>query len=503
MARKRKDWIRIRDEDGNHSWQHRPSTKPHHISAHACGTNKHDEEERHSVGFVARLAELTDENSPPEDQGQNHEGYPQVQDTHRLTLVECSTSLGITTLRGYEIPKADLLILDAVTTWTFHEKYKWFLEETHRLIQPWEDQRLKITVSRTNVLLESMEQLLGIDVAYLHMPIRVDFVGESGVDAGGLEREWVALLSQIIFHNDTGLFQTFNRELGTYGICPDSETSSNDYLLYFRGVGRFIGRVLLTGHILNARLCQPLIKHILGTPISFSDLEFFDPELYRHMLWLRENSGVESLCLDFTLIKMNSSGCSDIIELKPGGASIVVTDQNKEEYIQLRLKYVLLGSIAPQLQSLLTGVFEIVPQELLMVFDYQELDLLLSGIPELDLEDWKAHTVVDPTLAGHRDLVTWFWEILDENMNNYERSQLLQYITGTGHVPAQGFQALTSYDGRIRPFTLNGVAYSDMAYPKAHTCFNRLDLPFYQSKTELRRTLKYIVQMDCTGFTVE
>ena len=71
------------------------------------------------------------------------------------------------------------------------------------------------------------------------------------------------------------------------------------YLQYFQAIGRFLGRALFEGMLIDAHLTLPMSKHILGIPITFSDLEFIDVELYNNLKWLKVNSGVDSLCLDF------------------------------------------------------------------------------------------------------------------------------------------------------------------------------------------------------------
>jgi len=78
----------------------------------------------------------------------------------------------------------------------FHKKYSWFLEQTAALMRSWEQGRLKLRVHRQHVLVESMEQLMGVKMEHIHMPLRIEFIDESGIDAGGLEREWFALLSE-------------------------------------------------------------------------------------------------------------------------------------------------------------------------------------------------------------------------------------------------------------------------------------------------------------------
>ena len=91
-----------------------------------------------------------------------------------------------------------------------------------------------------------------------------------------------------------------------------------------------------------------------------------------------------------------------------------------------------------------------------------------------------------------------------EDLKNEDRVRLLQFTIGTGRVPAQGFNGLISSDGCVRRFNVpfSGRDQSFL-FPKAHTCFNRLDLPIYNSKEVLAEYINLIVQMDITGFTIE
>lgn len=118
-------------------------------------------------------------------------------------------------------------------------------------------------------------------------------------------------------------------------------------------------------------------------------------------------------------------------------------------------------------------------------------------MPELNVEDWKTHTTVryqrenipsvaEITLMGH------FWDILS-TFSETQRSRLLQFVTGSSSVPIEGFKALTSSDGQIRWFTLQFVELNtdciSSLYPHAHTCFNRLEIPLYDTKADLLQHL--------------
>ncbi|KDO34610.1 hypothetical protein SPRG_00673 [Saprolegnia parasitica CBS 223.65] len=479
-ARNRQDWVRKVGADGKRHWGKRDPIVPNPVALEAA----HGAElvHQHSLAFVSQLAQ-----TPRHPEG-------------RMTFKEYREVDASMASRGYEISAQDLEILEQVAALPFKDKYSWFLEQTSSLIRPWEDGHLKMRVHRENILVESMEQLLGVQMEHIHMPLRIEFIGEVAIDAGGLEREWFALVTEKLFDETIGLFMCAHVESLAYVINPNSIEASADHLLYFRGAGRLLGRALLEGQLMKAHLALPVLKHLLGVPISFSDLEFVDHEVYRSMKWMKENDGVEALCLDFSVTNRKINGDVETIDLKENGRNIEVNDANKLEYIYLRLRYIMLESFSEQLQHLMAGVFEVLPQELILVFDYQELELVLCGVPSIDQDDWKAHTESSEDMPP--ELLVWFWEVVGA-FSDEERARLLQFTTGSSRVPVQGFKALTSYDGRICHFTLNTVAYPEHTFPRAHTCFNRIDLPKYKSKQELENVLTLVVNMEVTGFTDE
>lgn len=71
-------------------------------------------------------------------------------------------------------------------------------------------------------------------------------------------------------------------------------------------------------------------------------------------------------------------------ELKPGGRNIRVTEETKHEYVDLVAEHILTNAIRPQINSFLEGFNELVPRELISIFNDKELELLISGLPEID-----------------------------------------------------------------------------------------------------------------------
>jgi len=362
---------------------------------------------------------------------------------------------------------------------------------------------VKVQVRRDNMLGDSFSQIMSLDPSLLARRLRIVFVDEPGIDAGGLLREWFMLVTQQLFDAQFGLFYLQGNDAG-YTINPISGLCNPLHLKYFRFVGRFIGKSILEHQTLPAHLSLPILKHVLSVPISFSDLEFVDGELYQNLVYLRDNPGAEYLDLDFT-VEVEHMGMRQTHELVPGGVNIAVTDSNKQEYLNRRFKFRMLDSISPQLWQLLCGLYEVVPMEVLSVFDYQELELLISGVPEIDLDDWMRHSRyvgLYKKLGPKHHVCEWFWEVVS-GFTHEERARLLQFTTGTTRLPAQGFKALEANDGNFRLFTISGVSKVDFLYPRAHTCFNRIDLPLYDSKEELEGFLTLVINMEITGFSDE
>lgn len=359
--------------------------------------------------------------------------------------------------------------LHTIAAFTFREKHLWFLDRISELQKPWTEGFVKLEVRRAKLLDDShraWSQLRDID---MHKWFRFQFSNEPGIDAGGLEREWFTLTMEEIFSPGAGLFlacgSAGSNSSGVYHINPISGAINPNHLSFFRFIGRVFGKALMTQQPIRANLSLPLRKQIIGSPVTFSDLEFVDDELYRNLIWLKTqaNEGhadiIESLCLDFS-ISYTAANQTVTYDLIDNGSNIAVTVENLDEYLQLRLRHRLLDSVKLQLENMLRGLYEVIPPEWLTVFDYQELDLLLCGVPELDLKDWMNNTEYMGEYRKQRDrhqVIRWFWKAV-EGMSNEERVRLLQFTTGCARLPAQGFKALQSSDGRYRKFNIQSVS---------------------------------------------
>ncbi len=91
-------------------------------------------------------------------------------------------------------------------------------------------------------------------------------------------------------------------------------------------------------------------------------------------------------------MKVPVFGLNEIHDLKPDGRNIQVTEDNKREYVKLVCQEKMTGSIRQQIDSFLEGFYEIIPKRLISIFDEQELELLIAGLPTIDIEDLRGNT---------------------------------------------------------------------------------------------------------------
>uniref|UniRef100_A0A8C6MLW9 HECT-type E3 ubiquitin transferase n=1 Tax=Nothobranchius furzeri TaxID=105023 RepID=A0A8C6MLW9_NOTFU len=356
----------------------------------------------------------------------------------------------------------------------------------------------RIEVSREEIFEESYRQVMKMRPKDLWKRLMVKFRGEEGLDYGGVAREWLYLLSHEMLNPYYGLFQYSRDDIYTLQINPDSAVNP-EHLSYFHFVGRIMGMAVFHGHYIDGGFTLPFYKQLLGKPITLDDMESVDPDLHNSLVWILDNdiTGV----LDHTFcVEHNAYGEIIQHELKPNGKSVPVTQDNKKEYVRLYVNWRFLRGIEAQFLALQKGFNEVIPQHLLKAFDEKELELIVCGLGKIDINDWKSNTRLKHCTPDS-NIVKWFWKAV-ESFDEERRARLLQFVTGSSRVPLQGFKALQAGAAGPRLFTIHQIDASTNNLPKAHTCFNRIDIPPYESYDKLYDKLLTAIEETC-GFAVE
>uniref|UniRef100_A0A672H0R8 HECT-type E3 ubiquitin transferase n=1 Tax=Salarias fasciatus TaxID=181472 RepID=A0A672H0R8_SALFA len=340
-------------------------------------------------------------------------------------------------------------------------------------------------------------QIMALKPYDLRRRLYVIFRGEEGLDYGGLAREWFFLLSHEVLNPMYCLFEYAGKSNYCLQINPASAINP-DHLSYFCFIGRFIAMALFHGKFIDTGFSLPFYKRMLNKKLILKDLESIDPEFYNSLIWIRDNNIEECGLEMYFSVDMEILGKITSHDLKADGADVLVTEENKEEYISLMAEWRFSRGVEGQTKAFLDGFNEVVPLQWLQYFDEKELEVMLCGMQEVDLQDWQRNTVYRHYTRNSKQII-WFWQLVKE-VDNEVRLRLMQFVTGTCRLPLGGFAELMGSNGPQK-FCIEKVG-KDTWLPRSHTCFNRLDLPPYKSFEQLKEKLLFAIE-ETEGFGQE
>jgi len=323
----------------------------------------------------------------------------------------------------------------------------------------------------------------------------IKFEGEDGLDYGGMSREWFLSLSEEFLKPERHLFK--RTASGHHYMINRHSCKNPNHLGHFHFVGMIMGMAVYHGKLFQSYFSIPFYKLLLGRPLVLSDLQYHDVEVYKNMKKMQEADDIDSWDLDFTSTDKDADGKEIVIPLMDGGDTIAVTNSNKEQYIDLVLRYYF-NSTDHQMEKIKNGFFQFVPLEYLQEFEPEEIEQLLGGNREIDITNLKANTEYGEGYSESHQVMKLFWEVM-ASLNQEELSRFLQFITGSTKVPVGGFAHLYGSNGPQK-FLIQQKKTSGL--PTAHSCFNRLELPTYTDKDKLKKDLLYAVNETC-GFGLE
>ena len=238
----------------------------------------------------------------------------------------------------------------------FDNKRNYFTRRLHtRTDQRHPQPPLQLFVRREQVFLDSFKSLHFQSPEEMKFgKLNVRFHGEEGVDAGGVTREWFQVMSRQMFNADYALFIPVASDRTTFH--PNVLSHINpEHLMFFKFIGRVIGKALYEGRALDCHFSRAVYKRILGKPVSIKDMETLDLDYYKSLLWMLEND-ISDIITETFSIETEAFGVTQIVDLIESGRNIPVTEENKQEYVQLVVEYRLTGSVKAQLEEFLKGM---------------------------------------------------------------------------------------------------------------------------------------------------
>jgi len=165
--------------------------------------------------------------------------------------------------------------------------------------------------------------------------------------------------------------------------------------------------------LVDISLSKSMIKCILNHDLTLDDLEDIDPDLHKNFKWILENDIGDSMADNSFVLEQTFLGSKLCIELMENGEFNEITNSNKKEFVSQTCKYLMRTSIQAQLKAFMKGFSFVIPPGTLDIFSVTEFSILLSGIPEISLEEMKKHAVYK-SMNNDDPLITYLWEALEE-----------------------------------------------------------------------------------------
>lgn len=228
-------------------------------------------------------------------------------------------------------------------------------------------------------------------------------------------------------------------------------------------------------------------RQILKCQVKLKDLEEFDEEIYNSLDMILKID-IEPLDLYFA-IDVNEYGENKTICLKENGDNVSVTNENKMDYVSLYTNNHLRKSIIKQVNAFCEGFNSLISHDEICFFSPSELELLMCRIPEIDIDDLKENISIQYPYTKDHPVIKLFFSVISK-WDNGILAKFVLFLTGSSQVPINGF---SDYNDKGKPISV-APGGDKSRFCVAHTCFNRLDLPEYESEDEMNQKLIELIQ---------
>lgn len=327
-----------------------------------------------------------------------------------------------------------------------------------------------ISVERDHLVAQTLIQIGNASIGDLRKPLKIKFVGEEGIDEGGVTKEFFQLLVAQIFSEQYGMFTS--AASGRVSVINAHNTwSAAEYNM----VGILLGLAAYNSVLLDIHFAPVFYKRLLNMPVSLEDLAAVDPELHKGLLLLLNYSPaaeVEDIFCRSFVVEWEAFGAKCEHELMQDGKNVAVDGTNRYQYVDKLVQWMLCGSTAEQFTALYDGFHKVIHKDAFMLYTAAELQLVMVGMPHLNFQELQLNTEYIGGADWHatNPTVQKFWSIV-HSLTLEEKQKFLFFVTGTSKAPIGGLKNIELKIQRMGPHS--------NSLPTAHTCFNTLLLPEY------------------------
>lgn len=277
-------------------------------------------------------------------------------------------------------------------------------------------------------------------------------------------------------------------------MVPAAGASSPEDLDLFHALGRVIGVAMRTKVRMPLALPSQFWRPLVGEVVSLRDVAHVDDYFVNHILApLRSVKSAEEFEEVFGDTLTPSTVLSDFTVVEAAGGS--GRPSNGAEALRFEdrleaaswLESIRVNEVALQVAAVRCGIAEVVPTAVLSLFTPLELEQLVCGRPDVDVDMLQRHTEYAAGLDEHAPHIRHFWSVL-RGFSQGNRLRFVKFAWAQERLPTTDRDYVT---GNVRlllkPWPLSGDP--DGALPLADTCWFNVALPPYSSRDVMQRQL--------------
>ncbi|XP_054168637.1 probable E3 ubiquitin-protein ligase HECTD2 [Oppia nitens] len=361
---------------------------------------------------------------------------------------------------------------------------------------------LNLNIRRSNLVIDSLNEIAKKQ-SDLKKKLKVTFIGEPGLDMGGLTKEWFLLLIKQIFHQDYGMF-VYHKKSRCYWFS----TVQNGNLREYNLIGVLMGLAVYNSIILDLHFPTLCFKKLLSPPVVPLDIDrspvgmcnvtmddftqvIPDVAIGLKELLAYEGNVEEDFCMNFQ-VSVEEFGEVRTHILKPNGHNIIVNNDNRFEFVKLYMDLILNKAIFQAFKAFYLGFHSVCASNALIMLRPEEVEVLVCGCPTIDMEELRKATVYEGYLENE-PIIRYFWDTVKSFSIDMQKD-FLRFVTGSDRVPINGMSDMN--------FKISALNSNTDMLPISHTCFNQLVLPRYSTQELLREKLIVAIN-NAEGFGLE
>ncbi|XP_065409537.1 probable E3 ubiquitin-protein ligase HERC4 isoform X3 [Chrysemys picta bellii] len=286
---------------------------------------------------------------------------------------------------------------------------------------------LILVVRRDNIVGDAMEVLRKTKNVDYKKPLKVIFVGEEAVDAGGVRKEFFLLIMRELLDPKYGMFRYYEESRLIWFSDKTFEDSD-----LFHLIGVVCGLAIYNFTIVDLQFPLALYKKLLNKKPSLDDLKELMPDVGRSMQQLLdypEDDIEETFCLNFT-ITVENFGTTEVKELVPKGADIPVVKQNRQEFVDAYVDYIFSKSVASLFNAFHTGFHKVCGGKVLQLFQPSELQAMVIGNTNYDWKELEKNTEYKGEYWADHPTIKIFWDVFHELPLEKKKQFLFYHFSG-------------------------------------------------------------------------